>query len=241
MSSLSRRALCLGMGLLLLTGLGRADPLRIGSWNRKTDSLVRVSEAVLTQAYAELHQPVEFVELPVRRAMQMMLSRELDGNVYRVADVALSQPALYRVATPIGDAEVRAYAIDSNLKTVSWSDLAGLRVAYMRGTLLVEKNLPAGSRPIEASSQAEMFRMVKRGMTDVLLFVEPAQAEPNPLATDAGVRRLESALERLPVFHYLSGRHQELGKRLDAVLSRMEASGESQAIRIKTLDLMNQD
>lgn len=237
MSSLPLRALCSVFALLLLSGVVRADTLRIGSWDRKTDPMVVVSEAVLTRAYAELNQPVEFVELPLRRALQMMLSRELDGNVFRVAELAATEPTLYRVATPIAVTEVRAYVLDPKVKPASWAQLVGLRVAYIRGTLLIEKNLPAGSLAIAASSQIELFRMLKMGLCDVLLMPELEHSELSALATAPGARRLDGALERLPLHHYLTARHQELGKRLDAVLKRMEASGEAQAIKIKKLSV----
>ena len=69
--------------VVLLIAMGvQAQTLRIGTWDQKSDTLTGGGEAILAQAYAELKQPVEFVELPSRRAMVMMLGGELDGNVF---------------------------------------------------------------------------------------------------------------------------------------------------------------
>jgi ABC-type amino acid transport substrate-binding protein len=226
----------LGLGLGLPTAVqANADTVRIGSWDRKTDALTLVNEAILMQAYAELKQPVEFVDLPVRRAMQMMLNRELDGNVHRMADLALTQPSLYRVATPICVSEVRVYAMDPKFQPSNWSQLKGLRVAFMRGTLLIERKLPAGSQRLEASSLHEMFRLLQAGIADVILVTEPAQLDPNPLAIGVGAVRLEAVLERTPLHHYLLNSHRELGERIDGVLKRLEANGETRAIKARVM------
>lgn len=223
---------------LLLAAATQAQTLRIGSWDRKTDQLVLATEAILSQAYAELRQPVEFVELPVRRAMVMMLSGDIDGNLYRIASLAEEQPALFRVEPAVGMTEIRAYVTNPALKAATWSQLAGLRVAYQRGALIVERNLPPTSQSLEGSNIAEQFRMLGRGMADVVLIVEPANNKPHALAKAAGAMRTDTALELIPLHHYLLGSHREFGLRLGAVLARMSANGELQAIRTKALNTM---
>jgi hypothetical protein len=135
------RALC-AMYLASLAPCGLADTLRIGSWEREARApLTVVSEAILAQAYAEVKQPVEFVDLPIRRAMIMMLNQELGGNTDRLADLAIEQPSLYRVETPVNVSEVRVYILAPQQLPAGWSQLAGLRVACQRGVLLVEVGL----------------------------------------------------------------------------------------------------
>jgi ABC-type amino acid transport substrate-binding protein len=108
-------------------------------------------------------------------------------------------------------------------------------VAYQRGTLLIERNLPTDCIPVPASSVAEIFKMLKTGVADVSINVEPAQSPLHPLAVAASIGRLDDALERVPLHHYLLDSHRELGERLNVVLKRMQASGEIQTIRTKTL------
>ncbi len=219
---------------LLAAGV-QAQTLHIGSWDRKTDTLTKVGEAVLSQAYAELQQPVEFVDLPIRRAMSMMLHGDLDGNVFRIAALADEQPSLYRVDPPLTTIEVRAYAVRPSFKFGSWSQLGKLRVVYQRGALVVERNLPDDCVRVEAAAIGELFRMLSRGMADVALVVESVQSEPHALASAAGIVRLDGAVERTALHHYLLGSHRELGTRLGGALKRMSASGEMQAITLKTL------
>ena len=235
MSRLGWRALG-AICVALLAPWGHAGTLRIGSWEHEIRTpLTVVSETILAQAYAELKQPVEFVNLPIRRAMTMMLNQELDGNTHRVAELANEQPSLYRVETPINVTEVRVYSLEPKPQPAGWSQFAGLRVAYQRGVLLIERNLPSDSQRVEAASVSEVFRLVKSGMADVGLSVEPIQSLPNPVGVAAGLERQDGVIDQVPLHHYLLGRHRELGARLNSVLKRMQASGDLNAIRTRVL------
>ncbi len=154
-----------GLVLVLATATAiHAAPLRIGSWDQRTDPLTMGSEAVLSLAYAEAQLPVEFVNLPLRRAMSMMLNDELDGNLHRVAALALEQAGLVRVETPINATVVRAYTRSATFNPTSWQDLSGQRVAYRRGVLIIEKHLGSDVVRIEAKSEADAVRMAAVGV-----------------------------------------------------------------------------
>ena len=217
-----------------------AETLRIGSWDRESKgALAMTSEAILTQAYAELNQPVEFVELPVRRALEMLLKGQLDGNFYRMAEIAQQYPMLYRVDTPINNAEIRVYRSSTKIRPEispeNWVQLQDFKVGYLRGTLIIERQLGSGNKRIEGDTQADVFKLLSRGIVDVVLIVEPAQSPPAANAVAAKLERLEVVLDSVPLYHYLSERHRDVGIRLNTVLKRMQSSGELQKIRQKVL------
>jgi len=222
-SLVSLLALCM---TLLCLPCSAAEPLRIASWNRNSEPASQAAEAVLSRAYAELAQPIEFVELPVRRALRALLAGEVDANLYRVAALAQEQPQLSRVDTPVLTLAVYSYANKGGPRPASWSDLAGLRVAHLRGVLLIERQLPAETRRVEAASVDELFRLLALQMVDVVVTVEPRLAVPLGQRMRPAFSRAEVELAELPMHHYLSDRHAELAHRLDAVLARLKASGE---------------
>lgn len=217
----------------------RAEPLpalRIGAWDLDAkESLAVTSEAILRNAYTELQQPLELVDLPIRRAMDMMLKGQLDGNFFRVGELAQQQPGLFRVEPPINIAEVRVYTLNPKFKPESWSQLSGLRVGYQRGVLIIERNLPADIRRVEATTIPDLFQLLSRGFADVVLVVEPAQSPPSPIAQTAHIQRQAAVLESVALYHYLLERHREFGQRLGSVLKRMQSSGQMQEIRLKAL------
>lgn len=229
------RVLFMASITLLVAATAQAQALRIGAWDEKSDQLVMVSEAVLAQAYAKLGVPVVFVDMPVRRALVLMQSGELDGNVHRVAELLADQPTLARVETPINATAVRAYSRHKDIHLKGWSDLDGLRVAYVRGTLLVERGLTPQTRRVEAANIEEMLRLLTKDMADVALFVEPASSPVHPLAAAAQVERLAGVIQRVPLHHYLVGKHREMALRLDGVLQAMQRNGELQGIQQRAL------
>lgn len=227
-----RRRLLFPWGLCLLSPAARAgETLRIGSWTRAQDLGVVASKALLFKAYAELGQPVEFVDLPVRRALQGLLAGELDGNLYRMAPVAREHPELYRVPTAIDTMVVRAYAGGAELKVRSWADLSGLAIAYERGVLAIERNLPPHTRRVEVAMPQELPRMLELNMIQIALDIESIDSPPGPQRLASRFPGKGQRLAEFPLYHLLLGKHRPLGERLDAVLARWQASGELARIR----------
>lgn len=221
-------ALC---ATLALTSTSHAETLRIGSWEHKTDPLTVGSEAVLALAYAEAKQPVEFIDLPIRRAMSMLLNNELDGNLHRTAAIGQEQPGLVRIQTPINAMVIRMYAHSATLNPASWHDLSGMRVAYRRGVIVIETHLGPRVVRVEAKSDADALRMAAVGAVDVALAAEPMSGLPRPDVDDGKLRRLKPVLITVPLYHYLLKRHAVFADRLDAILRRLQQSGQSDIAR----------
>ncbi|MES2048601.1 MAG: hypothetical protein V4447_09385 [Pseudomonadota bacterium] len=218
-----------------------AETLRIGTWGLEGDeklSLSITSAAILTQAYAELNQPVEYVELPVRRALDMLLHGQLDGNFYRVAEIAQQYPMLFRVDTPLNIAEIRVYRNNTKIYPENWTQLQDFKVGYLRGTLMIERKLSSSVKRVEAATPEDVYKLLSRGVVDLVLVVEPAQSPPSSTALAAKLERTDVVLDSVPLYHYLAERHRDVGVRLNAVLQRMQSSGDLQKIRMKAFKEM---
>lgn len=231
-----RFCLCLAFGVLAAAS-GRAPaaeaaaPLRIALTDRR-NTQTDLSEAVLRRAYAEIGQPVEFVPLPSRRGLDMLLSGAVDGNAHRVAELAAAQPTLVRVDPPVALSEVRVYA-GRGARLGGWAGLAGRRVTYQRGVLAIERRLPDGALRVEANDDPDAFRHLKAGLAEIAVIVEPRQAPPAALPDE--FRRLDLVLETIPLHHYLHARHRAVAARLGEALQRLEASGELASVRQRVL------
>jgi polar amino acid transport system substrate-binding protein len=239
MHSISLRFLSFSF-LFLFSSSVFADTLRIGTWDRESKgSLAMTSEAILTQAYAELNQPIEFIELPVRRALEMLLKGQLDGNFYRVAEIAQQYPMLFRVDTPLNNVEIRVYRNNTKINPENWAQIQALKVGYLRGALMIERQLGSVIKRVEGDTQDDVFKLLSRGVVDVVLVVEPTQSAPASSALAAKLERLDVVLDSVPLYHYLSERHRDVGIRLNTVLKRMQSSGELQKIRQRVLKDLN--
>ncbi len=237
-----RRRLVLGglaaLPLLGATPLGaQGEALQIASWDRDTNPLVGVSEAVLTRVYADVGQPMRFVDLPARRAGRLLASGEVDGNVHRASDYFATTPGLVAVVTPLARVTLRAYTRDPALSLSGWSDLPRWRVAHLRGVVRVEQLMPAGVHRVEASNLRELWRLLASGAADVAILSELAGSPAQKPAGIPGLRRLDLVLDEHTVHHVLAARHAALALRLNAALLRLQASGELEALRQATLQV----
>lgn len=226
----------LSASLLLGSSLLYAETLRIGiNQPPAIDPLTALNRAILTEAYGRLKQPIEFVELPLRRSLTMLLAGELDANSHRVPELLDSHPSLVRVATPLAAIAVRVYSLDRHRNIAEWKDLGKLRVAYTRGLLAIERGLPKDCRRVEAADHAEVFRLLKEDFADVAVLGELHDGPLDPYAVPARAVRLDAVLDRVALHHYLHGRHRALGNRLDAELKKIVNSAAHEELRRNAL------
>jgi hypothetical protein len=204
-----------------------ASVLRIGSWNRDQEPTTRAVESLLGQAYAELGQPVQFVERPLRRALVELLEGELDGNLMRAAAVIAEHGSqLLRVDPAVLLLHFWSYSLRPLPAPAHWAELASRRVAMLRGVLLIERQLPASTRRLEAATVPELHRLVDQGVADLALTAESRLAPP-----------LLNLLERqlcgfapAALHHVLRQAHAELAQRLAALLASWQVSGRLEAL-----------
>jgi ABC-type amino acid transport substrate-binding protein len=192
------------------------------------DPLVATSRVVVERAYQIAGQPVKFVELPLRRAFAMLLDGSLPANLHRTADAIDEHPELVRVPTAVNQAEVRIYVRGDVGPIGQWSDLKPYRVCHHRGAIVLERGLRDHGMRVESNSPADSLRMLTGGQCDVMVAVEPQGAPPS---TEAGLRRIDTVLQHIAMFHVVGASYGDLGKRLDKALQQMEQTGESAQLR----------
>ncbi len=234
-----RLAACLALllGPALPAG-AQTQPVQVASWDRGTNPLIGISEAVLTRLYADIGQPLSFVELPARRAGLLLASGDVDANVHRASDFLAANPGTAAVATPLSQVMLRAYTREPALTVAGWADLTHWRVAHLRGIVRVEQLMPAGVQRVEAGNLRELWRLLATDAADVAVLSELAGSPMQKPASVPGLRRLDVVLDEHTVHHVLAARHNGLAQRLNAALLRLQASGELEALRQSTLQAL---
>ncbi|HEY8876456.1 MAG TPA: hypothetical protein VIN03_02760 [Roseateles sp.] len=233
-----RLAACLALPVLQLGWAWPAaaePPVQIASWDRAANPLIGVSEAVLTRLYADIGQPLQFIDLPARRAGLQLASGEVDANTHRARDYLEANPGVVAVATPLGQVQLRAYTRDPALAISGWADLQRWRVAVLRGVVRVEQLIPGGVRRVEAGSLKELWRLLATDAADVAIVSELAGSPAQKPSGIAGLHRLDIVLDEHTVHHVLASRHAALAQKLNAALLRLQAGGELEALRQTTL------
>jgi hypothetical protein len=213
-------------------------PLQIASWDRTSNPLIGISEAVLMRLYADIGQPMQFIDLPARRAGLQLAGGEVDANTHRARDYLEANPGVVAVPTPLGQVVLRAYTRDPTLRLSGWADLPRWRVAHLRGIVRVEQLMPAGVHRVEAGSLRELWRLLASEAADVAILSELAGSPAQKPAGISGLQRLDVVLDEHTVHHALAGRHAALAQKLNAALLRLQASGELDALRQSALQAL---
>lgn len=214
--------------LLLACALSvQAQTMRIGVPENNAAALT--AQEVLRQAYARLGLELQARALPLRRALQMAESGELDGDLMRSAAALEASPQLIKVPVPVGRVVGSVYQRGECPASISVAELAKKRVSYFRGTRFVELLLPAQAL-MEANDNWDALRRLQRGLSDYALDVELVSDLNLIRHGVTGLCKIAEPVVIVPLFHALNRRHAALAPRIEQTLQAMQERGEIAAI-----------
>lgn len=189
---------------------------------------------LLRTAYGRLGIDVVTRLVPSRRALLMADIGEVDGDLFRIADVGDQYPNLVRVPYPLLTGQLHALASNPDLVGLQSLDqltTTDLRVAVRRGVIIAEQTAEAlGMTPVRTDSYAQILALLEWGRVDLAL-VSGIEGF-SPLNDDAwdSVYVFPEAVTDFTLYHYLHRRHAELAEPLARVLEQLEHSGEKARI-----------
>jgi polar amino acid transport system substrate-binding protein len=190
---------------------------------------VTMTQRVLTAAYQELGQEIQFNKLPVRRGYQ--LANEVDGVGMGVTpDIA---PLLVRIDVPVAYEEAAVYATRSDIVPSGYASLRPYVVGHIAGIGYLEAKLQ-GMRTETANTVENLFRKLEIGRTDVVVDSRFSSCIIHQLGLKKVVL-LHPSLEVVHGYHFLHQRHAALIGRVTAVLQRMAADGSIKKIHAQAL------
>ncbi|WP_328185420.1 transporter substrate-binding domain-containing protein [Marinobacter sp. OP 3.4] len=189
---------------------------------------------LLRTAYDQLGINVVTRLVPSRRALLMADIGEVDGDLFRIADVGDQYPNLVRVPYPL--LEGRLHAVTNNpglvgLQSLGQLTTTDLRVAVRRGVIVAEQTAEAlGMTPVRTDSYAQILAMLEWGRVDLALVSGIEGFSPlNDNAWDS-VYVFPEAVTDFTLYHYLHRRHAGLAAPLARVLEQLEQNGEKARI-----------
>ncbi len=186
--------------------------------------------AIILEAYKRLNIEIVFKTLPAERALQSSNSGAVDGELVRIAGIDERYPNLIRIPVSHVTAEQMAFGRDATIVIDGWQSLAPYKFAFHRGYKVAEKNTEGMNRHLTSTDEAA-FRMVAAGRMDLALANRfTGEKIIDDLRLD-NVVMIRPPVQVDPLFHYLHKMHARLVPQITAVLSRMEADGEIDAIR----------
>ncbi|MFL1485534.1 hypothetical protein [Marinobacter sp. LN3S78] len=189
---------------------------------------------LLRTAYGQLGINVVTRLVPSRRALLMADIGEVDGDLFRIADVGDQYPNLVRVPYPL--LEGRLHAVTNNpglvgLQSLGQLTTTDLRVAVRRGVIVAEQTAEAlGMTPVRTDSYGQILAMLEWQRVDLAL-VSGIEGF-SPLNDDIwdSIYVFPETVTDFTLYHYLHRRHAGLADPLATVLEQLEQTGEKARI-----------
>lgn len=195
-----------------------------------TDLETRIGEDVLRVAYAKLGITIHAQELPAARALALSNDGTMDGEVNRIEGMEKLYPNLIRVPVAINQVDGVAFTKGLNFPVSGWESLRPYRVGTRIGLKFAEQGT-AGMYVERVPSVEQSFAKLAAGRVDVVVETRLSGLWQVKAAGLQGITVLEPPLIKHHLFHYLHKKHAPLVPRITAVLEKMQADGQLQALR----------
>lgn len=194
----------------------------------------QVAQAILTEAYAQIGYRAEFQAFPPLRMITEFDLGRVDALIVAEAVFVQDHPGAVLVPTPVWNDELVAFSLRP-LPIQTWSDLRPYRTGYIKGMLILEKNLSGGRKLEPVSATEPLFLMLKGDRTDVVVTSSVIGRLMVRQLGLSGVSVVSPPLAVVPNYHILTAKNAGLKAPLDAALARMVQSGRMAEITKATL------
>ena len=189
-----------------------------------------ISMRVLKEAYAKLGIDIEMRELPGERALRTSNSGEVDGEVFRIANVQKKYKNLIPVPTSINILQGIVFVKDKKFKVDGWTSLKPYKIGTQIGIKFVERGTK-GMRRTMVQTNEQLFKMLSANRIDIAVVAHTNGLKTLKKTGIKGVKALKPAVQTYPLYHYLHKKNAQLIPKLDLVLKKMQQQGRIDEIR----------
>ncbi len=184
----------------------------------------KLTERVLKTAYKRIDINFQVKRYPAKRALVISNSGEVDGELFRIANINKKWKNLVMVPTPIAYLKVVSYSKNKNIKISSWDSLKPYKIGIKRGIIHSDKGTKGMQRQI-VESNTQLFTILKNDRVDVIVlaYFNALKELRNHLYPD--IKLLKPALTNHPLHHYLHKKNKSIVAKLDKELQAMEKQG----------------
>jgi len=192
-------------------------------------------DRVAQQAFAHINIRLKTTQLPAERGLINANSGLEDGEMSRINGLTKTYPNLIPVPEKIMDWEFVAFSKkDINLDK-GWNSLANHSVALINGWKILENNVPKSSDIVKVKNPTQLFSLLERSRTDVVLFEKWGGLALIKKKNLKGIRLISPILAKREMHIYLHKKHHKLIDPLNKALIEMKSNGQYQDIYNKIL------
>ena len=181
---------------------------------------------LMQHAYQRLGVNMKTLDTPSRRALMMADKGLLDGDLFRIAQVAFDYPNLIRVDYPLLYGELRAVVRPGDADVLNRASAKPKTAVVRLGVIIAEKTAKAmGLKPIRANSYEQARTLLESGRVDMALVSDIEGFGPLALESWQAFEVLPKPVATFKLYHYLNQSHAQLAQALPEILKDIETNG----------------
>lgn len=188
--------------------------------------------AFLSNVFGSLGYELVVEKHQSQKCFELSNSGQVDGEMWRIKGIERQYQNLIRVPTAIWAHPELAF-VKGDIELDNWASLAPYRVAFRRGTKVVEDNI-AGivSRPFPVDTVNEAFELLKEGAVDVVMSdnIDGTLLHESEKYKGSGIRLIEEPIDEALLYTYLNNVHASLVPLVAIAISEKKRNGTYQTI-----------
>lgn len=191
----------------------------------------RAAVELLQAAYRMIGHDLRPQIAPSRRALFMAENGLVDGDLFRIEEIAATHPNLVRVPYPFLQGRVLGLLARSG-KDCTDTLPDGPLIAAVRRGVIIEKMmaLSLGTTPLETESYDQVEMLLDSGRVDMALISHIENMSPVNWRLWKKYQRLCQPVTHFTLFHYLHRDHAELANELADALEELDSNGTKERI-----------
>lgn len=194
-----------------------------------------VASKILEEVYKRANIPVEFVDLPGQRALELSSTGLIDGETIRIFELDTMYPTLVRVPTPYYYPETVVFTKKQDFEVSGWESIINYKIGIVRGMKYYEIQLKDAKNVEKVNDVEKLMQMLDLERIDVVVETDINGLYQASLIGFDDIKILEEPLFILPLYHYLHESKKDLIPKIDEVIKDMRDSGELIKIKEATI------
>jgi len=182
-------------------------------------------DSIAKEMFKRNNLGLEIIRLPAERALKSSNSGIIDGELLRIEGMEKNYKNLIPVPETMFIQDFVAFTRNPSLGINGWDDLKLLTVAYIKGWKVFEFNIPKSAKTIIANDSQQLFALLDKNRTDVVLISRLLGAEAIFRQRIKGIRLLSPPLVQKNMKLYLHKKYKSLIPGLDKAMKEIKSEG----------------
>lgn len=172
---------------------------------------------------------IEFIEMPLERAIISANKGEIDGDSGRVSGVIKKYhyTNLVEVSYPYLKTNISVYTLNKKIKEVTIKDIGSYRIIYVRGSKATEDIIEKidKSKLSQALNEEVAIKMLYSGRGDIIVGNEKYFDDVISAKEIEDILKIKKPIHVITMHFVLNKKHRALAAKLSRILKEMDEDG----------------